>query len=70
MSMSTFRIPIMFMSVGRCSEMSYTMGHEKRPKDKKFAPIICVKGFNGSGEIVFSKLLEGNKGGMNIRISM
>ena len=28
MSMSAFRIPIMFKSVGRCSEMSYTMGHE------------------------------------------
>ena len=27
--MPTFKIPIMFKSVGRCSEMSYTMGREK-----------------------------------------
>ena len=26
MLMPMFRIPIMFRSVGRCSEMSYTMG--------------------------------------------
>ena len=26
MSMLEFRIPIMFRSVGRCSEMGYTMG--------------------------------------------
>ena len=32
MPMSAFRIPIMFMSVGRCSEMSYTMIGEKGPK--------------------------------------
>ena len=32
MSMSAFRIPIMFKSVGRCSEMSYTMGHKEGPK--------------------------------------
>ena len=29
MSMSAFRIPIMFRSVGRCSKMGYTMGCEK-----------------------------------------
>ena len=28
-SMSTFKIPIMFRSVGRCSEMSYAMSREK-----------------------------------------
>ena len=27
--MSTFKIPIMLKSVGRCSEMSYTMGHKE-----------------------------------------
>ena len=32
MSMLAFRIPIMFKSVGRCSEMSYTMGHKEGPK--------------------------------------
>ena len=32
MSMPMFRIPIMFRSMGRCSEMSYTMGSEKGPK--------------------------------------
>ena len=32
MPMPTIRIPIMFKSMGRCSEMSYTMGHEKGPK--------------------------------------
>ena len=26
---SAFRIPIMFKSVGRCSEMDYTVGREK-----------------------------------------
>ena len=30
--MSAFRIPIMFRSVGRCSEMGYTMGCEKGQK--------------------------------------
>ena len=30
--MLTFRIPIMFKSVGRCSVMGYTMGREKGPK--------------------------------------
>ena len=29
MLMSTFRIPIMFRSMGRCSEMSYTMGRKE-----------------------------------------
>ena len=70
MPMSAFRITIMFKSVGRCSEMSYTMGHEKGPKGYKIAPIFCVKCFNGGGEIVFNKLLEGDKCGMNIRFSM
>ena len=46
--------------------MIYTMGHEKSLKGSKFTPIICVKCFNGGGEIVFNKLLEHNKGGMNI----
>ena len=32
MPMSAFRMPIMFKSVGRCSEMGYTMGCEKRSK--------------------------------------
>ena len=32
MLMPMFRIPIMFKSVGRCSEMSYTMGRKERPK--------------------------------------
>ena len=32
MSMSTFRIPIMFRSVGRCNEMGYTMGCKEWPK--------------------------------------
>ena len=31
-SMSAFRIPIMFKSVGRCSEMRYTMGRKEGPK--------------------------------------
>ena len=67
--MPVFRIPIMFKSVGRCSEMSYNMGSEKGQKGLKFTLIICVKCFNGGGEIVFNKLLEGYKGGMNIRFS-
>ena len=29
MPIPTFRIPIMFRSVGRCSEMGYTMGHKE-----------------------------------------
>ena len=29
MLMLTFRLPIMFRSVGRCSEMSYTMGRKE-----------------------------------------
>ena len=29
MSMSAFRIPIMFRSVGRCSVMGYTMGRKE-----------------------------------------
>ena len=29
MSMSAFRIPIMFRSVGMCGEMGYTVGREK-----------------------------------------
>ena len=29
MPMLTFRIPIMFRSVGRCSEMGYTMGRKE-----------------------------------------
>ena len=32
MSMSALGIAIMFRSVGRCSEMSYTMGRKKGPK--------------------------------------
>ena len=32
MSMSAFRIFIMFKSMGRCSEMSYTMGHKELSK--------------------------------------
>ena len=32
MPMLGFRIPIVFRSVGRCSEMGYTMGSEKGPK--------------------------------------
>ena len=30
--MSAFKIPIIFRSVGRCSEMSYTMGRKEGPK--------------------------------------
>ena len=30
--MSAFRITIMFRSVGRCSEMGYTMGRKEGPK--------------------------------------
>ena len=33
MSMLAFRILIMFKSVGRCSEMGYTMGHKEGPKN-------------------------------------
>ena len=29
MLISTFRLPIMFRSVGRCSEMSYTLGRKE-----------------------------------------
>ena len=32
MSMPTFRIPIMFKSVGRCSKMGDTMGRKEGPK--------------------------------------
>ena len=32
MPMSAFRIPIMVRSVGMCSEMGYTMGHNEGPK--------------------------------------
>ena len=32
MPMSGFRIPIVFRSVGRCSEMSYIMGRKEGPK--------------------------------------
>ena len=32
MPMSGFRIPIVFKSVGRCSEMSYIMGLKEGPK--------------------------------------
>ena len=46
--------------------MGYTMGREKGSKGKKFTPIICVKCFNDDGKKVLNKLLEGNKGGMNI----
>ena len=67
--MSEFRIPIMFKSVGRYSEMGYTMGRKKGPKSKKFAPIIWIKSFNGVGEIVFNKFLEDDKGEMNIRFT-
>ena len=62
MPMSTFRIPIMFRSVGRCSEMSYTMDRKKGPKSWEFTPIIGVKRFNGGGKIIFNKVLEGDKG--------
>ena len=62
MSMSAFRIPIMVKSVGRCSEMGYTIGRKEGPKSKEFTPIISVKCFNGGGEIIFNKLLKGNKG--------
>ena len=58
MSMSTFRIPIMFKSVGRCSEMSYTMGREKGLKGQKLALIICVKCFSGGGEIISTSCLK------------
>ena len=49
--------------------MGYTMGRKKGLNGLKFAPIIFVKCFNRGGEIVFNKLLKGNKGGMNIRFS-
>ena len=32
MPMLAFRIPIMFMSVGKCSDMGYTMGRKIGPK--------------------------------------
>ena len=32
MPMPTFRIPIMFRSVGWCSEMGYTIGRKKESK--------------------------------------
>ena len=41
----------------------------KDRKEKKFALVICVKGFNGGGEIVFNKSLEGDKDLMNIRFT-
>ena len=56
--MPAFRIPIMFRRVGRCSEMSYTMDH----KSYEFTPHYRCKDFNGGGDIIFNKLLEGNKG--------
>ena len=37
--MLAFRVSIMFRSVGRYSEMGYTMGHKKGPKGYKFAPL-------------------------------
>ena len=57
-----FKIPIIFKSVGRCSEMGYTMSRKEGPKSWEFTPIIDVKCFNGGGEIIFNKLLKGNKG--------
>ena len=33
-----------------------------RTKELKIHPYIYVKCFNGGGEIVFNKLLEGDKG--------
>ena len=42
--------------------MRYTMGRKEGPKTYKLSPIICVKGSNGGGEIVFNKVLEGDKG--------
>ena len=62
MQMSAFRIPIMFKSEGRYSEMGFTMGRKEGPKGCEFNPIIGVKCFNSGGEIIFNKLLEGNKG--------
>ena len=50
MSMSAFRIPIMFRSVGSSSEMGYIMGRKERLKSWEF---------NGGCEIIFNKLLEG-----------
>ena len=61
-SMPAFKIPIIFRSVRRCSEMGYTMGCKEGPKSYIFTPIIYVKGCNGGGEIVFSKVLEGDNG--------
>ena len=56
MPMSAFKIPIMFKSVGRCSES------RERIEGLKIHPIICVKCFNGGGKIIFNKLLENDKG--------
>ena len=41
MSMSTFRIPITFKSVGRYSEIGYTMGCEKDRRAKN-SPLLSM----------------------------
>ena len=43
MPLSAFRVPIMFRSVGRYSEMGDTMGHEKRPKSQKSTPLSMLR---------------------------
>ena len=40
-SMLAFRIPIMFKSMGRYSEMGYTIGCKKVPKAKKL-PLLSM----------------------------
>ena len=40
MPMSAFRVPIMFRSVGRCSEMGDTMGREKNRRAKNSPPLF------------------------------
>ena len=41
----------------------------RKDRRAKNSPIIYLKRFNGGGEIVFNKLLEGDKGEMNVRFS-
>ena len=66
MPMLAFKIPIMFRSVGRCSKWVIPWVARKDRRAKNSSLIIYVKHFYGRGEIVFNKMLKGDKGGMNI----
>ena len=66
-TMSSFRVAIMFKSVWMSNEMKYSIGSNKIGQSDKFSTIICIKCVNFKGEMVFNNDLKLYKNILHLR---